>query len=276
MFQRMLASALIAGLAAGLLAALLHFAFVQPLILLGEQYETGALVHYGGFGSKPAEHSHEAADLPAADAAASDPGASDPGTSDPATGDASAAAATADAAHAHSAATGDTSPDLKRNALTVLVMVILYAAYGLLLAAGFGMAEAFGHKIGRTQGLLWGVAGFATFQLSPAMGLAPELPGTIAAELSLRQIWWWMTVACTGSGLALLAYSRHWAAGLLGAVFLGLPHLIGAPQMDGFFGVAPTELGAMFSARVLGSSLVVWACLGLVAGLVWAHEARRT
>lgn len=260
MFQRMLASALIAGLAAGLLAALLHFAFVQPLILLGEQYESGAMVHYGGFGSKLAEHAHEAAEMPAAD---------------PAGAEGAAASVTVEAEHAHPLPTGDASFDLKRNALTVLVMVILYAAYGLLLAAGFGMAEAFGHKIGRTEGLLWGLAGFAAFQLSPAMGLAPELPGTIAAELSLRQIWWWMTVACTGTGLALLAYGRHWAAGVLGAVFLALPHLIGAPEMDGFFGVAPTELGAMFSARVLGSALVVWACLGLVAGLVWAHEAKR-
>ncbi len=266
MFQRMLASALIAGLAAGLLAALLHFAFVQPLILLGEQYETGAIVHYGGFGSKVAEHSHEAAEPPAADAAAIDP----------AGGEGAVAPVMAEAGHAHPAATGDTSFDLKRNALTVLFMVILYAAYGLLLTAGFGMAEAFCHKIMRTEGLLWGLAGFAAFQLSPAMGLAPELPGTIAAELSLRQIWWWMTVVCTGSGLALLAYGRHWAAGVLGAVFLALPHVIGAPEMDGFFGVAPTELGAMFSARVLGSALVVWACLGLVAGLVWAHEAKRT
>ena len=265
MFQRMLASALIAGLSAGLLAALLHFVFVQPLIVLGEQYETGALVHYGGFESNGADHAHDAATMPAAD----------PAGADPTGAEGLAAPVPAESQHAHPAPVSDAAPDLKRDALTVLVMVILYAAYGLLLAAGFGMAEAFGHKIGRTEGLLWGLAGFAAFQLSPAMGLAPELPGTIAAELSLRQIWWWMTVACTGSGLALLAYGRHWAAGVLGAVFLTLPHVIGAPEVDGFFGVAPTELGAMFSARVLGSALVVWACLGLVAGLVWAHEAKR-
>ena len=264
MFQRMLASALIAGLAAGLLAALLHFAFVQPLILLGEQYETGAVVHFGGAGSKVGDHAHEAADLPAAVGVEG---------ADAAEGEGAAVTATAE--HGHPLPTGEASFDMKRDALTVMFLVILYAAYGLLLTAGFGMAEAFGHKIGRIEGLLWGLAGFAAFQLSPAMGLAPELPGTLAAEMSLRQIWWWMTVVCTGSGLALLAYGRHWAAGVLGAVFLALPHVIGAPELDGFFGVAPPEVGAMFSARVLGSALVVWACLGLVAGLVWAHEAKR-
>ena len=40
----MLTSALGAGCAAWLLAAVLHFAFVQEYILLGETYETGAAV----------------------------------------------------------------------------------------------------------------------------------------------------------------------------------------------------------------------------------------
>ena len=58
MVQRMLASGLIAGIAAGLLAALLHFAFVQSTILLGEEYETGALVHFGASGSQEAMQGH--------------------------------------------------------------------------------------------------------------------------------------------------------------------------------------------------------------------------
>ena len=51
MTYRMLASGLIAGFAAGLFAALLHFAFTQPLLLLGEQYEMGAMTHFGTMGS---------------------------------------------------------------------------------------------------------------------------------------------------------------------------------------------------------------------------------
>ena len=46
MIQRMLTSAVVAGGVAGLLAALLHFAFLQDKILLAEQYEAGALVHF--------------------------------------------------------------------------------------------------------------------------------------------------------------------------------------------------------------------------------------
>lgn len=47
MFSRILTSALFAGAAAGLLAALLQFLFVQPVLLHAELYETGELVHFG-------------------------------------------------------------------------------------------------------------------------------------------------------------------------------------------------------------------------------------
>ncbi len=48
MFSRILTSALFAGAAAGLIAALLQLVFVQPVLLHAELYETGELVHFGG------------------------------------------------------------------------------------------------------------------------------------------------------------------------------------------------------------------------------------
>jgi hypothetical protein len=86
MIQKMLASALIAGCAAWLLAAVLHFAFVQKYILLGETYETGEAVH---FDAAPTEGAHDH------------------------THDSDAEA------HSHEHDEGATSP-LTRNALTVL------------------------------------------------------------------------------------------------------------------------------------------------------------
>jgi cobalt transporter subunit CbtA len=46
-FSRLLTSALFAGAAAGLIAALLQLYFVQPVLLHAELYESGALVHFG-------------------------------------------------------------------------------------------------------------------------------------------------------------------------------------------------------------------------------------
>lgn len=241
----MLAGGLIAGCAAGLLAALLHFAFIQNLILLGEEYETGARVHFTGVGH-------------------------DMGT--PAEGAAAPAAGHDHASHDHGSS-GET-PALRRNGLTVLFGALIYAGYGLMLTAGFALAGHFGKSITAREGVLWGIAGFAAFQLAPAMGLAPELPGAIAADLGARQIWWAGTVMATAAGIALLAYGRGGLALLGGLVLIALPHLIGAPHPDGFFGVTPPELAAEFSARALGMGFATWAVLGALAGWLWSRDAR--
>jgi cobalt transporter subunit CbtA len=239
MIKRMLTSALFAGFAAGLFAALLHFAFVQEYILLGEQYETGALTHFAA-----AAADHGDATQPHAD----------------------------DHDHSHDDTLGGDTNPLIRNGLTVAFAALIYVSYALILVAGFGMAEAFGVKITAREGLLWGIAGFVSFQLAPALGLAPELPGTIAADLTARQIWWWGTVIATGAGLALLAYGRDYLAWVVAVALLVAPHVIGAPLPDAYWGVAPPEVAAMFSARVLGTALAVWAVLGWLAGHFWSDE----
>ncbi len=47
MFSRIATSALLAGAAGGLIAALLQLVFVQPVLLHAELYESGRLVHFG-------------------------------------------------------------------------------------------------------------------------------------------------------------------------------------------------------------------------------------
>ncbi len=262
MIQRMVTSALIAGFAAGLLAAFLHFAFVQNLILLAEQYETGELVHFQGVTGK--------------DIQGGDPSR---GTAPQALApDALSATPTAPAAEAgqgHDRAAVDVAVDvdgsaLRRNALTLLFAALVQVGFGLLLVAGYALAEACGKTVTARGGLLWGIAGFAVFQLAPAMGLAPELPGTMSAALEARQFWWWGTVLATGAGLAVLAYGPGLAALGLGVILVAAPHLIGAPEIEGFAGVAPPELAAEFAARILGVGLVVWAALGWLSGRLWA------
>lgn len=239
MIKRLLAGGVLAGFAAGLLAALLHFAFVQELILLGEKYESGALVHFGSVADAPEAAGHDHA------------------------------AGEATAGHDHSAAGADEGT-FKRNALTVIFTTLIYASYGILLVAGFAVAEHFGQAVTGREGILWGLAGFAVFQLAPAMGLAPELPGTVAADLGARQAWWLGTALATGGGIALLAYGRSFVTAALGGALLVAPHVIGAPHLDQFYGVAPPEVAAEFAARVLGVGFVAWAALGWLAGRLWS------
>ena len=243
MINRMLTAGLLAGFAAGLLAALLHFAFVQDLILTGEAYETGQITHFGGTTSgvvtvEQGAHSH------------------------------------AEGAEAHSHDAGIPAPQgMMRNALTVLFSTFVYVGYGIVLVAGFAFAANVGIAVGPAQGVLWGIAGFAAFQLAPAIGLPPELPGTLAAELASRQVWWWGTALATAVGLGLLGYGKSIGIAALGLVLVAAPHVIGAPQPDGYSGVAPPELAAAFSARVLGVGLVVWAVMGGVAARFWTRPS---
>jgi cobalt transporter subunit CbtA len=254
MNRKLLSSAIGAGCVAWLLAAMLHFAFIQKYILLGEDYETGAAVHFAGVpaagedAAAAAEHSHDGAEVPAEHSHDS-----------------------AEAAHDHGDE-GEVST-LTRNLWTTVFYGIVYVGYGLILVAGFGIASLYGKVIGAREGLLWGLAGCGAFLLAPALGLAPELPGTPAADLGDRQLWWWGTVIATGLGFGLLAYGRGIVAVAIAIALLALPHVIGAPELDGFAGVAPPEVAGAFAARVLVIGLVIWAVLGWTAGYIWAREA---
>lgn len=250
----MLTSALVAGCAAWLLAAVLHFAFVQKSILLGEEYETGGAVHFAGV----------------APANAHDPAAAEDGHSH----DASEAAHSHDSAEASQehGEDGEVST-VTRNLWTTVFFGLVYVAYALILVAGFGLVRVYDKAITAREGLLWGIAGFAAFQLAPAMGLAPELPGTVAADLGARQVWWWATALSTATALGLLGYGRGVVPVILAVGLLAAPHVVGAPELEGFSGVAPPEVAGAFATRVLGVGLAVWAVMGWVAGFVWARNA---
>ncbi len=249
MIQRMMASALFAGIAAGLFAALLHFAFVQKYLLLGEQYESGASVHFAGAAGAAND---------AATSAMNEP-------------DSTEARPEGNAQDAAVVPTGT----FERNAWTALFFGVLYLSYGLLLVAGMALARRFGQRVTPSDGILWGIAGFASLQLAPALGLAPNLPGIAAAELADRQLWWAATAMATATGLALIAYGRRplWIG--LAVVLLALPHLVGAPDPGGFSGVAPPEVAAAFAARTLGVGLAGWTLLGWLAGW-YGNRAERS
>ena len=245
MIQRMVTGGVIAGFAVGVLAAILHFGFVQQPLLAGEAYETGAMVHFadsGSDGQTAAGHGQ------GGDGHGDQPGA-----------------------HGDDGEQGA----LQRNGLTVLFTALIYVAYGLFLTAAYQVAEVLGKPVTAQQGILWGLAGYAAFQLAPAMGLPPELPGTVAADLQSRQVWWLGTALATAAGLAIMAYGRNLVSGAVGAVLLAAPHVIGAPQPDNFWGVAPPELGAEFASRTLGVGFVVWAALGWLTARLWAASAER-
>jgi len=238
--KHMLSSALFAGFVAGLLCALLQYLLVEPDILLAERYESGELVHFQGLG----EHHHDA-------------------TSTEAPAEATE--------HTHHHEASEASP-AQRHALTVLFAVLTYCGYGLVLLGGIQLAEQSGITIGRAQALLWGLAGFMAFQMMPALGLAPELPGTPAADLTDRQIWWAATAIATIIGLWFMAYGTAVWQRIAGAGVLAAPHIWGAPEAPDFGGIVPPELSAAFAAHSLGVGMVTWMALGALVVFFWHSD----
>lgn len=155
---------------------------------------------------------------------------------------------------------------------TFLFNILTGVAYGLLLAALLVLRA---RPTGIGRGVLWGAAGFTAFTLAPGAGLPPELPGTIAAALEARQLWWVLTAGATAGGLALMVFaSRHPLKGA-GLILLLLPHIVGAPHPDSGAGAVPPELAARFVGLSFGAMALFWAALGGVAGFCHDRFARK-
>jgi cobalt transporter subunit CbtA len=124
------------------------------------------------------------------------------------------------------------------------------------------------------RGAAWGCGGFLATVVAPSIGLPAELPGTVAAALPARQIWWMATVGVTavGLGVACLAH-RPWVRGC-GLASLVLPHLIGAPQPLDLATALPAELRRTFQVAVYLCSFQFWLVLGVLASIFHRQSMR--
>lgn len=147
-----------------------------------------------------------------------------------------------------------------------------------LLGVGFALMLTGIYALRRPQGVIhgmaWGLAGFIAFFASPSIGLPPELPGTEAASLTERQVWWLATAASTAAGLALLCLQKHWAVRLLALPLLIAPHLVGAPHPAVVYSVAPGELQQSFRIATLAVNAAFWVLLGALSALVYQRFTR--
>ena len=175
------------------------------------------------------------------------------------------------AAHNHDAVAATTAePEqwapqdgFERTVYTTLATVLAAAGFALVIGAVSMFANI---PVTFANGMLWGMAGFVTFSLAPAYGLAPELPGMPAADLAARQAWWVGTVLATGAACLLLAKTRaSWAFAVAVALVVA-PHIIGAPAAPDEPSAVPAHLATEFAAVTLGTALVFWLLLGTVFG----------
>jgi cobalt transporter subunit CbtA len=234
MLKRVLLAAILCGLAASLLMSGAQHLRVIPLIAEAESYESGTAHDHG--------HSHGETTAPAAPAA--EPAAEQGHSHD----------------HGHDHAHGS---GLERIGLTVTANAATGISFALILTAAGLLLRL---PITRENGLIWGFLGFTAFNLAPAIGLPPELPGMPAGDLFARQIWWWQTVIATGGAFLLMAKVKNLAATLAGVALIALPHLIGAPSPVTHESALPPHLASAYAANALASSLLLWVLIGVFLG----------
>jgi cobalt transporter subunit CbtA len=175
-------------------------------------------------------------------------------------------------AHAHGGDSHPHSAALARSAATLLFNVLAGIGFGLILSALLSSQK----QVGIRQGLALGGAAFLAVTLAPALGLPPELPGTASAALSERQFWWIGTAVASSIGLALLVLGRGLWPKLAGIALLLLPHVVGAPHVDGVAtGGPPEALQHSFIAASLGTTALFWLVLGAALGWLHRFAARR-
>ncbi|WDH33077.1 CbtA family protein [Pseudomonas chlororaphis] len=173
------------------------------------------------------------------------------------------------AAHSHDAEAWEPQDGWQRVLSTTGGNLVVAVGFALMLAGLYTLRAP-----NRTsQGLLWGLAGYATFCLAPTLGLPPELPGTAAADLAQRQIWWVGTAASTAVGIALIVFARNWLLKALGVAILAVPHLIGAPQPQVHSMLAPEELEAQFKIASQLTNAAFWLALGLISAWLFRRKS---
>lgn len=172
---------------------------------------------------------------------------------------------------------------IERLIYSLLSNVLTAMGYSAILLAIMVYYQLTASKtLGLAKGAFFGLLGYATFFVAPSLGLPPEIPGTEAATLAFRQLWWGATVITTGLGFMLVLFkpSKYRALYIgLGAVLLLLPHLIGAPKISGaeFFHPDPAvvetlmQLHHQFIIAVSIVNFIFWLTMGLFCAWVLAR-----
>jgi cobalt transporter subunit CbtA len=237
LFQRLFFAVLLAGLISGAAMAALQQWRVVPLIFAAEAYE-GV--------EAPAAHSHEV------------------GTPTHTHEDAAPA-------HDHGGDEWMPAEGFERTFFTVASGIFAALGFAFVLSA---VSVLSGFEVTARHGVLWGLAGFAVFQLAPAFGLPPELPGMPAADVVARQLWWWGTAAATATAIYGMAKFQNLAAVGVGIVLIVVPHIIGAPQPADHASAVPAPLAAAFAANTLFTGLAFWLILAPLYGHLVERLAR--
>lgn len=234
MIRQIFLTALISGLIAGIFLTGIQSLRVTPLILASEVFEDGEIITYTSknHNNSNIQNTNNHHD---------------------------------EIAHAHDNSheheTGAAKDDNERLFYSLITNIFLACGFAFILSAIYLYIKELNIKNGLISGFVVYLSVFAL----PSLGLSPELPGTLAAQLQDRQIWWISTVVLSSFAFIILFFNKNKIYQALAIVLLFLPHIIGAPMPSVHGGTAPQ---AMFEEYILATYItnaVFWLFLGAIS-----------
>lgn len=232
MIRQIFLSALISGFIAGIFLTGIQSLKVTPLILAAEVFEDGELItyttknHNNSNIQKTNNHHDEKAHVH-------------------------------DNSHEHE--TG--AHDNERLFYSLITNIFLACGFAFILSSIYLYIKELNIRNGLISGFVVYLCVFAL----PSLGLSPELPGTLAAQLQDRQIWWVSTVVLSSFAFIILFFNKNKIYQALSIILLFLPHIIGAPMPNVHGGTAPQ---AMFEEYILVTYITnafFWLFLGAIS-----------
>jgi cobalt transporter subunit CbtA len=178
--------------------------------------------------------------------------------------------------HDHSSEAWAPQDGNERTAFTVIANISAGIGFAAVFIAIMSQLQSMAvTTLSLVKGILWGLGGYAVMYVAPSIGLPPEIPGSEAAALESRQLWWLMAVVGVGVGLLALVFGSI-KLKMAGVIAIVLPYVIGAPTHIGALFSHPdpaavaalTELHKQFLIATGVGNLIFWIALGLVSG--WA------
>jgi len=225
-FRSIIYSALIIGIIAGSLYGLFQQLHINPIIYAAEAYE----VSDGS--DHPVAETHNYSDKHS---------------------------------HEHNHEAWSPEHGFERIMATLFTNILVGMAFSILLISIMVLHNLKSNKppLSCKSGALWGLGLMLSIFAAPSLlGIHPEIPGTIAAQLEHRQIWWVASAAVTATGLLIIYYGAN-AFKLGGVLLIVLPHLVGAPKMDSLK-FANSDPVAVAALNELSSQFIIMTSIGML------------
>ena len=148
---------------------------------------------------------------------------------------------------------------------TFVANCVLATGFAFLLSAVY----LYINNLTLRKGFVAGIIGYLTFFVLPSLGLTPEVPGTLAASLASRQLWWIVTVGASALGFAVLFFTHDIRYRVLAILLILAPHIVGAPHPEYDGGTAPISLFYSFVQASYISNGVFWLIIGMVSAALF-------